>query len=94
MNIEDAAAICHPETSRTSNPGREITADILGARRQELDRVRGLGWTDALQDLELGYVNARAYLACTVSKEGLREDLMKARAATCRLLLILDGDSV
>jgi hypothetical protein len=88
VDINDARDICHP-----SNPGREITADILGARRAELDRIRGLGWTVALQDLELGYVNAHAYLRGMCSKDGVREDLMKARAACSKLLLILDADS-
>lgn len=76
-----------------SNPGREILGDILGARRAELDRVRGLGFADAVADLESGWIAARAYLHCTLSKDGAREDLMKARAACVKILLILDADT-
>jgi hypothetical protein len=99
MNIKDAADICRPQKlsngnrgAPVSNPGREITADIMRDVRTEIDRVRGLGWVDGIQGLELGYINARAYLRGMVSREGAREDLMAARAACAKLLLILDAD--
>lgn len=91
MDINDAKDICHPHQPRQHNPGRELTADIMRNYRAEIDRVCGMGWVDALRDVETAEINGRAYLRGMMDAEALRAQLMDARAAICKMILILDA---
>ena len=85
VDLKTAAHICHPYK------GDEMTADIMRNVRGEIDRVRGLGWADALRDLETAQINARGYLRGMMDPEALAANLMAARAACCKMLLILEA---